>query len=196
VDGFDDWKKKMKSIYDAASAKDWDKVIAEGPEVRDVYPDYVEKENVYAVLTRAYIEKGDKSKAIAALEAYAQHGGRSPDALKQLADLQAEAGNKRAAAAALEKLNFIFLKDESAHQKLGDWLMDLGNPKGAAREYGAVVGGGTVDPAGAHYNLARAYHAANQDLEALDHVYKALEAAPGFKPAQKLLLELTPKAAR
>jgi tetratricopeptide (TPR) repeat protein len=192
VDGFKGWTEKMKVLNDAAAKKDWDKVIAEGPELRDIYPDFVERGSAYELLSQAYLEKGDKAKAISALEGFAQHGGRVPALLKKLSDLQAEAGNKQAAAAALEKLNFIYLKDEAAHQKLGDLLMDLGNPKGAAREYGAVVGGGTVDPAGAHYNLARALHAAGQDLEAEDHVFKALEAAPAYKPAQKLLLELKP----
>ena len=126
------------------------------------------------------------------MESWAAHGGRDPAALKQLSDLQAEAGNKKAAAAALEKLNFIFLKDDTAHQKLGNLYMDIGNAKGAIREYGAVLAGGTIDQAGAHYNLANAYHAAKDNDKALDQVYLALEAAPGYKPAQKLLLELDP----
>ncbi|MEP6961784.1 MAG: tetratricopeptide repeat protein, partial [Acidobacteriota bacterium] len=193
VDGFDDWTKRVKLVNDAQKNKDWGFVISEGTKIRDIYPDYVEKGNVYEFLAKAYLEKDEKANAIAQLEGYAAHGGRSPSTLKQLADLQAEAGNKKAAALALEKLNMIFLKDEAAHQKLGGWYMDLGNPKGAIREYGAVLGGGTIDQAGAHYNLAAAYHAAKQNDQALEEVFKALEAAPGYKPAQKLLLELSPQ---
>jgi tetratricopeptide (TPR) repeat protein len=192
VDNFDTWTKQIKDVNEAVKAKDWDKVIAEGPNVRDTYPDFVETGNVYRALTLAYLAKNDKPKAIEQLESWAAHGGRDPAALKQLSDLQAEAGNKKAAAAALEKLNFIFLKDDTAHQKLGNLYMDIGNPKGAIREYGAVLAGGTIDQAGAHYNLANAYHAAKNDDKALDQVYLALEAAPGYKPAQKLLLELDP----
>lgn len=193
VDGFDVWTKQIKDVNEAVKAKDWDKVISEGPNVRDTYPDFVETGNVYRALTAAYLAKNDKAKAVEQLEAWAEHGGRDPVVLKQLSDLQAEAGNKKAAAAALEKLNFIFLKDDAAHQKLGNLYMDLGNPKGAVREYGAVLASGTIDQAGAQYNLAAAYRAANDKEKALEHVYLALEAAPGYKPAQKLLLELSPK---
>jgi cellulose synthase operon protein C len=193
VDGFDGWTKRLKDVNEAAKNKDWGKVIADGPEVRDTYPDFVETGNVYRPLTAAYLAKEDKPKAIEQLEMYAEHGGRDPSTLKQLADLQAEAGNKKAAAAALEKLNFIYLKDDKAHQKLGELDMDLGNPQGAVREFGAVLAGGTIDQAGAHYNLANAYHAAKENEHALEQVYLALEAAPGYKPAQKLLLELSPQ---
>jgi hypothetical protein len=38
--------------------------------------------------------------------------------------------------------------------------------------------------------LAEAYRKANRIDQARDEVLLALEAAPGFKPAQKLLLEI------
>ena len=50
-----------------------------------------------------------------------------------------------------------------------------------------------VDLAGAHYELARALAAAHRTDDARDEVVSALELAPGFKPAQKLLLELNVK---
>ena len=43
------------------------------------------------------------------------------------------------------------------------------------------------------YELARALQATHHLDEARDEVLSALEAAPGFKPAQKLLLELNVK---
>ena len=71
--------------------------------------------------------------------------------------------------------------------------MELKNPTGAIREYQAQLAGGTIDQAGAHFGLAQALQAANRPEEALDEVYNALEAAPGFKPAQALLRELSAK---
>jgi hypothetical protein len=58
------------------------------------------------------------------------------------------------------------------------------------RAYRAVVAMKPLDRAAAHYYLARAYKAAGQMAAASDQVLMALEAAPGFRPAQKLLLEL------
>jgi hypothetical protein len=39
--------------------------------------------------------------------------------------------------------------------------------------------------------LAKAFHAAHRVQEAKDQVLLALEAAPDFKPAQQLLLQLS-----
>jgi tetratricopeptide (TPR) repeat protein len=193
VDGFEGWTKQMKDVNAAVKAKEWDKVITLGTEARETYPDFVSEANVYDMLVKAYLEKGDKAKAIATLEAWATHGGRDPDTLKKLAELQAEAGHKKEAAAALEKLSFIFLKDEKAHQQLGALEMELNNPQLAIREFGAALASGTIDLAGTHYNLAVAYKATKQNELALEHVFQALEAAPSYKPAQKLLLELNPQ---
>ncbi len=52
-----------------------------------------------------------------------------------------------------------------------------------------------MDPAGAHFQLAKALRAAKRNNEAKDEVFAALEIAPEFKPAQKLLLELNSKDA-
>jgi tetratricopeptide (TPR) repeat protein len=193
VDGFDDWRKRLKGINDNAKTKDWAAVIKEGNAIRDIYPDYVEAGNVYEFLSQAYLAQGDKPKAIAELETYASVGGRNPGTLKQLANLQADAGKKKEAAASLERLNLIYLEDEPAHQKLGELYIDLGNSKLAVREYQSVLAGKPVDPAGAHYQLARALQMGKRLDEARDEVYAALETAPGYKPAQKLLLELTAK---
>ncbi len=51
-----------------------------------------------------------------------------------------------------------------------------------------------LDQAGAHYDLGRAYYGAGKNAEALDQIEASLEAAPNFKPAQKLLLKLSPES--
>ncbi|MCU1338531.1 MAG: Tetratricopeptide 2 repeat protein [Bryobacterales bacterium] len=193
VEGFQSWQEQLKLLSQAAKEKQWDDVIKRGNAIRDLYPDFVETGNVYEFLATAYLAKEDKAKAMAELEQYAIIGGRSPGALKQLADLESDSGKKREAAATLERLNLIYLEDEAAHQKLGKLYMDLKNPNGAIREYQAQLAGGTIDQAGAQFGLAQAFEAANRPEEALDAVYNALEAAPGFKPAQALLRELNAK---
>ena len=47
-----------------------------------------------------------------------------------------------------------------------------------------------LDKAGAQFNLAQAYYASGQRDKAEESVLAALEAAPGYRPAQKLLLEI------
>jgi tetratricopeptide (TPR) repeat protein len=190
---FDEWRKRIRELANMAKAKKWDDVIKEGDAIRDMYPDYVETGSVYEFLKDAWLAKGDKAKATAQLETYSKIGGRDPGMLKELASLQAEQGRKRDAAATLERLNFIYLQDDAAHQKLGELSLELGNANTAIREFQAVLAGKPIDVAGAHYSLARAFVAAKRIPDAREEVISALEAAPGFRPAQKLLLELSEK---
>jgi tetratricopeptide (TPR) repeat protein len=187
---FDEWKKRVKTVADAVKAKDWDNVIKEGNAIRDFYPDYVEDHSIYELLAQAYDEKGDKKSAMAQLQAYVKRGGRNPESIKKAAKLLEESGNKAEAAATLERLNVIYPMDNPAHQMLGSLLLEQGKPAGAIREFAAVVANKPIDPAQAHFDLARAYHLNKENEKAKDELLAALETAPGFRQAQKLLLEL------
>jgi len=191
IEHFDEWRTSLKQIAAADKAKDYDTVIKLGSATRDLYPDYVEDGNVYDFLANAYLAKNDKPAAIAELERYMKIGGRNPDTLNQLASLLAAVGNRREAATALDRINYIYPMDNELHFKLGALWFDLQNAPGAIREYQAIVGHNPADPAQAHYDLARAYHLNHQDSLAMDELLASLEAAPGFRAAQKLLLELS-----
>ncbi len=191
VAGFDEWKKGLKELSEIVKLKKWDAVLIEGERLRDLYPDYVEGGNVYDFMADAYLEKGDKINATKQLAAYSKIGGRNPATLKKLAALEDEAGQKKEAAATLERLNYIYPLDEDLHKRLGRLALGLGRPLEAVREFKAVTAWKPTDIAGSHFELARAMQAAKQFDDAREEVLIALEAAPGFKPAQKLLLELS-----
>jgi len=61
----------------------------------------------------------------------------------------------------------------------------------AAREYQAILATNPLDVAGAHFNLARTYYKMNDRPRTRKHLLAALEAAPSYRPAQRLLLEIT-----
>lgn len=191
VDHFDDWRKQIKQISEDLKAKKYDDVIREGTAIRDYYTDYVEPGNVYEFLADAYEAKGDKADAMKELEKYNQVGGRSPLLVERFAKMEEEAGHPEKAAAALDRLNYIYPEDQELHKRLGDLWLAQNNLPGAIREYRAFLALKPLDQAAAHYQLANAYYKANRVNEARDEVLLSLEAAPGFKPAQKLLLEVT-----
>jgi cellulose synthase operon protein C len=193
VTGFDEWRKRMKGALEMAKLRDWDGVVKEGAAIRDIYPDYVESHSVYELMAEAFAAKGNRAAATAALESYAKMGGRDPGSLKTLAKYLEEAGRKVDAAAALERLNYIYPMDGEAHARLGALWLEQGNVAGAVREFGAVVAGTPADPAAAHYNLARALRQDGKIEPAKDELLAALEIAPGYRPAQKMLLELSVK---
>jgi tetratricopeptide (TPR) repeat protein len=187
---FDEWRNKLKELAEAAKAKNWDEVLAKGDAVRQLYPDYVEGANPYEFMAEAYIAKGDKKSAAQVLSEYGKIGGRNPEALKGLASLQQEAGDAKEAAATLESINYIYPMDEGLHRKLCDLLFDLKSPTDDVRECSAVLAMHPLDQASAQFDVARAYFAAGQQDQARDHLLASLEAAPGYRPAQKLLLQL------
>ncbi len=142
-------------------------------------------------MATAYKARGSAESEEAILIGYEHAGGQSPELLKRLAQLEADAGQPTEAIATLERLNYIYpVKDEELHRHLGDLLFAQKQFDGAIREYNAVIASNPLDKAGAEYNLAQAYFAAGQKDKAQDSVLAALEVAPGFRPAQKLLLEL------
>jgi tetratricopeptide (TPR) repeat protein len=191
VDSFKDWGAKISVLNGLVKAKKWDEVIELGPSVRDMYPEYVEPPNAYVALSTAYLAKGEKAKAIEQLAVYSRTGGREPDTIKQLATLLEEAGKPKEAAAALQRLNFIVPQDPELHKRLGGLLISQSDYNGAIREFAAVLAGKPLDQATAHYDLGRAYDGAGNKAKALEEIEASLEAAPNFKPAQKLLLKLS-----
>src|SRR5579871_1353320 len=191
VDHFAEWENKLKAMVADLREKKYDDVIRVGSEIGPYYTDYVEPGSVYELMSDAYAAKGDKASARKQLEKYNQVGGRSPLLVERLATLEEEAGDFQEAARTLDRLNYIYPEDQDLHKRLGGLWMKQGNFAGAIREYQAAVALKPLDQADAHYQLANAFKMANRTNEARDEVLLSLEAAPGFKPAQKLLLELS-----
>ena len=191
VAGFEGWQKRLKELNAWAVARRYEDIIREAPAVRDLYPEYVEAGSAYELLAEAHLARQNKPAAIAELDRYARAGGRSPDLLKKLATLLEEAGRPKDAAAALERLNYVDPMDDDLHRRLGELLLGLGDAGPAIREYRAVLARAPQDPAAAHFGLARAYRLAKRPDAARDELLLALEAAPGFRPAQKMLLEMS-----
>jgi|SRR5271165_442306 len=188
---FDEWRQKLRALLAAAQQNQYDVVLKQGPAILAMYPEYVDEANVYVLMADADKVKGDSKSEAAILTAYQQEGGQMPVVLKRLAALEEAAGKPAEAAATLERVNYIYpVKDEDLHRWLGELLFAEKQYDGAIREYNARVASNPVDKAGAEFNLAQAYFAAGQKDKAQESVLAALETAPGYRPAQKLLLEL------
>jgi len=191
VEGFDKWRTGMREVDKLQKEGKKDEAITKLLEVRDLYPDFVEHGSAYEMLAGLYLDKGDKASAMAQLEAYSKTGGRDPETVKKLATLQDEAGKKKEAMATLTRLLWINPVDQDLLTRLGGLEMANHDTTNAIREYKAVLAMHPLDQAGSHFNLAQAYQAAGQEDQARDEVVASLEAAPGFRPAQKMLLELS-----
>ena len=188
---FDQWREQLKALVAAAKQNDNDTVLRRGQAMIAMYPEYVGDASPYELIADAAKAKGDVNTEAATLTAYVHEGGQTPALLKRLASLQESAGQRGDAAATLTRLNYIYpVKDEELHRKLGDLLYAQKQYDGAVREYNALVALNPLDKAGAEFSLAQAYLGAGKKDKAQESVLAALENAPGYRPAQKLLLEL------
>ncbi len=188
---FDEWRKALEHLAEAANQKQYDTVLRQGEAVRTMYPEYIGDANVYQFLASANLAQGDKKPAAEVLTHYEKMGGEDPSILKKLASLEEELDQPKEAAATLDRINYIYpVHDEDLHRHLGDLWFAQKNYPGAIREYTALVALNPLDKAGAQFELAQAYYASGQKDKAEESVLAALEAAPGYRPAQKLLLEI------
>ncbi len=186
VKHFDDWKKGMQALQGAKH----DDLIKQATTLRDEFPEYIGGGSPYKLLFDAYAEKSDVTAAMREGERYRDLGGQNVELLTKLADLEQKYAPNQTAAT-LQQLNYIHPEDEKLHQQYASLLLAKGDANGAVRECQALIAMKPGDTAEAQYELARALRAANRPDEARDHVLQALEAAPNFKPAQQLLLQLT-----
>jgi tetratricopeptide (TPR) repeat protein len=193
VANLDRWRVQLKALAGLAQAKDDDAVIAAAQAVIKLYPEYVEDANGYEFLANAQLNKGNTQAAVDALSDYELRGGESPNLLRRLASLEVELGRPKEAADTLDQLNYIYPEDEAMHRQLGGLWLAQGKNAAAVREYSAVLAMKPLDIASAQFDLAKAYLAEGDKVKAEESVLASLEAAPGFKPAQKLLLELEGK---
>jgi cellulose synthase operon protein C len=187
---FDEWRKALENLAQLAKNGQRDEVLKQGDAVLRLYPEYVYVGNVYQFMAEADLANGDDKAAARMLTSYEKMGGSSPQLLKDLASLDEKLGEPEQAANTLDRVNYIYPMDEDLHHRLGDLWLHQKNFDGAIREYNAVVAMHTLDAASAQFNLAQAYFAAGRNQDAEEHILASLESAPGFRPAQKLLLQI------
>jgi hypothetical protein len=188
---FAEWKSRVKAIRVEAVAAGDEPIRKELERLIEIYPEYVEGGNPYESLASYEKKAGRKDAEREWLAKYAQQGGRNPVSLKRLSELEQERGNRVAAEEALRRVLGIYpMKDEQLHRRLASLRMELKKYEGAAEEWSAMLATGTTDIAGAHYERARAFQALGRSEDAKNEVLSSLEAAPGFRDAQRLLLEL------
>ncbi len=188
---FDQWREQLKALVAAAKQNQYDAILQHGQSVIALYPEYVGDASPYELIADAAKAKGDAKTEAATLVSYVHEGGQMPVLLKRLASLQESAGQNAESVATLMRLNYVCpVKDEELHRKLGDLLYAQKQYDGAIREYNALVASNPLDKAGAELNLAQAYIGAGKKDKAQESVLAALETAPDYRPAQKLLLEL------
>jgi len=166
-----------------------EKAIACFIKAKAVFPGYVEHDNPYKPLSEIYKKQGRLADAIAELEALTDRNDSDFESLKQLAEWLVEAGKPIQATKVLEDAMYIDPFDQSAHELLGDLALGQKDLPLALRTYQALVALDPPDKASAHFHVAAVLLEMGRKMDAKKEALAALEIAPGFEPAQQLLLK-------
>jgi len=186
----DEWQRNYKAAYEAAEAKNWSAVVDSARKAIAMYGEYVGDGSPFLLLAKAYKELKQIPQALQTLLDYRQAGGWDPDALRELArDLQS-AGRGGEALDVLLAVNYSDPLREESHASLGDALLAAQRPQDAEREYRTLLALDTHDKATAYLGIARSLRSLGDHAGSKRNVLQALETAPYFRDAQKLLLEM------
>lgn len=186
----DRWHELQAHASQQLAAGDWDGVIESATEMLGLHAGYVESDSPYLMLAKAYDALGAREQAIEAMERFRSKGGYDPNALKQGSEWLRESGRKQDAIEALRSINLVQPLDTELHLTLGDWLLEAGNATEALQEFEIALARNPHDKAGAHFRVARAYQQIGDIELARNNLLQALDIAPAYRPAQRLLLEL------
>jgi tetratricopeptide (TPR) repeat protein len=141
-----------------------------------------------ALLARLALDAGDKTRAIAELEAHIAVDYTDVESARRLASLVDPSTDPRRARLAHERIVAIDPFDSRSHSILGRLLLAAKDPR-AVQEFRAALAAGPVDQAAAHTDLGESYLSGGRRAEARREALRALEIAPTFGRAQDLLLK-------
>ena len=101
-----------------------------------------------------------------------------------------EAGQIEEAGKALQDAMYIDPFDQTTHELLGEISFKQRDLPLALRTYQALLALDPSDKASAHFHVASVLLELGKKSEAKKEALTALEIAPGFEPAQELLLKV------
>ena len=190
VDNLEDWHRTQMSIQQKIEAADWEGIIELARHLIDLLPQYVEPNSPYLALAHAQDELDERSQAIGTLEKFWRNGGYDPAALNRLSEWLVEDERFDTAIDVLQSITLVDPLDQELHGTLGDLLLDAARPEEALSEFSIALSLNPHDKATAYFRLANAYYQLGDTERTQEHLLLALDVAPNFRPAQRLLLDV------
>lgn len=190
IDKLPEWHQTQQSISELVLDAAWPDIVGHAELLVDMLPQYIEVDSPYLSLARAKEEMNLRDEAVAALMAFWKQGGYEPVALKRLGGWLHESGRINDAIAVFQSINMVDPLDQELHGVLGELLLDQERADEALREFTIALELNPHDKATAHFRLAKAHHALGNEVETQSQLLMALDVAPNYRPAQRLLLEL------
>ncbi|MFT3906418.1 MAG: tetratricopeptide repeat protein [Steroidobacteraceae bacterium] len=187
---YEGWRSARSNAAKAVMERDWNAALTQSQQALAILPQDIDNGSAYVSLAAAYAGLQRGAEARQTLLEYWQRGGHDADALRSLARGLHAVQDARALQV-MQGINLVAPFDYSLHSEFAGWLLDASQPAQALSELQVAAALDAPDKAELHYNLARAQRALGNTTAARSEVLQALEVAPNYKPAQKLLLEFS-----
>jgi tetratricopeptide (TPR) repeat protein len=154
------------------------------------YPENVETDNAYTLLARCHAALGETDEQQERLSQLTERDDDCLDAYLQLIRFAEQAEDWPALAKYARQALAVNPLLRTAHSALAEASAALNHPQEAIRSYNALLRFEATDMAEVHFRLARLLQQTGEFPMAKRHVLEAIEAAPRYRAALKLLLEL------
>ncbi len=154
------------------------------------YPENVETDNAYTLLARCHAALGETDEQQERLSQLTERDDDCLDAYLQLIRFAEQAEDWPALAKYARQALAVNPLLRTAHSALAEASSALNHPQEAIRSYNALLRFEATDMAEVHFRLARLLQQTGEFPMAKRHVLEAIEAAPRYRAALKLLLEL------
>jgi len=196
LDNLAEFERAYQNAQAALEREQWSAAAEAARRAVALYPEHVGPGSPALLLAHALERAGQRAEALAALEAYRAAGGWDPGALRELARWLDEAGRSQEATEVLASLNYVDPLAPELHAELGERWLAAGRAEQALREFRVLQSFSDADRAAAHFGAARALRALGEAEQSRRELLDALAAAPYFRPAQALLLQMIEERTR
>ena len=170
--------------------KKWSEAKEPLEKLIELHPGNVDADNSYLLLAAVYRELGETEAEQSVLEKLAALDADAVEANLRIVELSETAEDWERLAAAAERLLAINPLIRAPHRSLARAAEALDDRTTAISAYRELLRMDPVDPAEAHFRLARLLHQEGEFSAARRQTLQALEEAPRFRAAHRLLLEL------
>jgi tetratricopeptide (TPR) repeat protein len=171
--------------------KQYQQALDMAKRLREVFPNDNSSDNAYAILAAAYRGLDDADGEREALEQLARRDDSAVDAYLRLMELAEATQDWEAVAKNAQRMLAVNPLVAAPHRSLARATEKLGRRDEAIGAYQAVLQFDTTDIAETNFRSALLLRDAEKHDAARRHVLLALEEAPRYREAHKLLLELT-----
>lgn len=168
----------------------WQEARAIAQQLRELCPGYIGPDNPYLQLAEAFRALGDTASELAVLEDLAARDADALEVFLRICELAQDSQDWQLLERNAQRALAVDPLRPAVQQACAVAAEELSKPQEAANAYRALLALQPIDAVHVHFQLARNLYAREQFADARHHLLRALEDAPRFRAAHRLLLDV------